>query len=435
MKKTVITAILSVLLLFPALSSGMQEAIDRNFDSKVWRTSSSLGFTVEISEMDGGTVLTIPEQMAYFLPLEKNNDGYALPSLGITFTGSLPGTIIFSQNGYTEELSFSTVSYDSRKYYERSQEKKRPGFEEKDVTVTSGDGAVLAGTLTLPVKDTDTCVIFITGSGLQDRDSTIANHRTFMVLSDEIVSAGFATLRFDDRGIGQSTGSAAGLTTLDLARDTEAEIGKAKELGFERIILLGHSEGGIIAPVIASMRDDITAIILLAPPAVSGREILLDQNRTALASAGTPDAVTDTILMILNYVYDFILEGDYASAVTYMTQIAGPAAEATVTALSDPWYRTFIELDPADYLSKVKCPVLAIIGTKDTQVSAELNGKSLLAALDASGSEYEYLEMGGINHLMQKAVTGLSSEYGFIDETVNQAVLDAVTAFIKEVTE
>lgn len=426
------TAVFSILLTIPAFSSGLQEAIDSNFDSKVRSARSALGLTMEIAEMDGKTVLTIPEQLAYFLPLEESPDGFALPSMGITFTGKLPGKLTFSQNGYTEELEFRTVSYDSRSYYERPQEKDRPGFSEEEIYVTAADGAVLSGTLTLPEKATDACVIFITGSGLQDRDSNIANHRTFMVLSDQIVASGFATLRFDDRGTGKSTGSAAGMTTLDLANDTEGIIAKAKELGYERIILLGHSEGGVIAPVIASRRDDISALILLAPPAVSGREILLDQNRTALSAAGAPEAMIEQVLTILSAVYDFVIAGDSENAVIYMSQIAGPAAADTVRALSDSWYRAFIELDPATYLSRVKCPVLAVIGTKDTQVRPALNREPLENALNESGQEYEYLEPEGINHLMQSASTGLSSEYGLIEETVNQVILDAVTQFLKE---
>lgn len=432
MKKTIMFAVLSILLTIPAFSSGLQEAIDSNFDSKVRSARSALGLTMEIAEMDGKTVLTIPEQLAYFLPLEESPDGFALPSMGITFTGKLPGKLTFSQNGYTEELEFRTVSYDSRSYYERPQEKDRPGFPEEEIYVTAADGAVLSGTLTLPETATDACVIFISGSGLQDRDSNIANHRTFMVLSDQIVASGFATLRFDDRGTGKSTGSAAGMTTLDLANDTEGIIAKAKELGYERIILLGHSEGGVIAPVIASRHDDISALILLAPPAVSGREILLDQNRTALSAAGAPEAMIEQVLTILSAVYDFVIAGDSENAVIYMSQIAGPAAADTVRALSDSWYRAFIELDPATYLSLVKCPVLAIIGTKDTQVRPALNREPLENALNESGQEYEYLEPEGINHLMQSASTGLSSEYGLIEETVNPVILDAVTQFLKE---
>ena len=432
MKKTIMFAVLSILLTIPAFSSGLQEAIDSNFDSKVRSARSALGLTMEIAEMDGKTVLTIPEQLAYFLPLEESPDGFALPSMGITFTGKLPGKLTFSQNGYTEELEFRTVSYDSRSYYERPQEKDRPGFSEEEIYVTAADGAVLSGTLTLPETATDACVIFISGSGLQDRDSNIANHRTFMVLSDQIVASGFATLRFDDRGTGKSTGSAAGMTTLDLANDTEGIIAKAKELGYERIILLGHSEGGVIAPVIASRRDDISALILLAPPAVSGREILLDQNRTALSAAGAPEAMIEQVLTILSAVYDFVIAGDSENAVIYMSQIAGPAAADTVRVLSDPWYRAFIELDPAAYLSLIKCPVLAIIGTKDTQVRPALNREPLENALNESGQEYEYLEPEGINHLMQSASTGLSSEYGLIEETVNPVILDAVTQFLKE---
>lgn len=432
MKKTIMFAVLSILLTIPAFSSGLQEAIDSNFDSKVRSARSALGLTMEIAEMDGKTVLTIPEQLAYFLPLEESPDGFALPSMGITFTGKLPGKLTFSQNGYTEELEFRTVSYDSRSYYERPQEKDRPGFSEEEIYVTAADGAVLSGTLTLPEKATDACVIFITGSGLQDRDSNIANHRTFMILSDQIVASGFATLRFDDRGTGKSTGSAAGMTTLDLANDTEGIIAKAKELGYERIILLGHSEGGVIAPVIASRHDDISALILLAPPAVSGREILLDQNRTALSAAGAPEAMIEQVLTILSAVYDFVIAGDSENAVIYMSQIAGPAAADTVRALSDSWYRAFIELDPATYLSRVKCPVLAVIGTKDTQVRPALNREPLENALNESGQEYEYLEPEGINHLMQSASTGLSSEYGLIEETVNPVILDAVTQFLKE---
>ena len=425
MKK--IFTLLFLLSILPLLySSGMQEAIDNNSDS-VYLANSKLGFSIEVAGKGSDMQLSVPSQMLYFLPLKKINNTLTYQNLGITFEGDFPGKVLFNQYSYSEELVFTTVSRNKTKYYERPQEVIRPERVEKELEINLRDGAILSGTLTSkPNSNSKKVVIFISGSGSQDRDSFIANHKIFQVLSDNIISNDISTFRFDDRGIGKSTKPNESFTTFDLADDVREICNQLKRIGYEDIILLGHSEGSIIASIIASSDNSIYATILLSPPAISGKEILIDQNRTAYKNLGIDNNTIESILSILSISYDYIINQDRDNALKYLQMILGQSAASTISALETPWYTTFLALNPALYMKELTCPTLAILGTNDRQVSYELNKEPLENALGKDNVKF----IDGINHLLQYSNSGNTDEYGLIEETVNENVLNAIKEFL-----
>ena len=425
MKRTF--SILTLLLLFSMLfASGMQEAIDKNCDS-VYLANSKLGFSIEVAGHNNDMVLSVPSQLLYFLPLEKDGEVLCYNPLGITLEGEFPGKVLFNQHSYSEELYFTTVSRNKIKYYERSQEIIRPERVEKELEIKLRDKAILSGTLTsMPNSNSSKVVILISGSGSQDRDSLIANHKIFQVLSDNLITQDFSTFRFDDRGVGKSSGANADLTTYDLADDVIEICNKLKSLGYEDIILLGHSEGAIIASIVAPYDKSIYATILLSPPAISGKEILLDQNRTAYQKLGIDNNTIEGILSILSISYDYIINQDRDSALKYLEMILGPSAQNTIISLSQPWYRTFLALNPATFMEKIECPTLAILGTNDKQVSYQLNKERLERALGENNVKF----IKGINHILQYSNSGNTEENGNIEETVNENVLNTIKEFL-----
>ena len=418
---SIIISLISILY-----ANGMQEAIDKNSDS-VYVANSKLGFSIEVAGKADDFTLSVPSQLLYFLPLEKSDNTLSSKELGITFEGSFPGKVIFNQYSYSEELIFNTVSRNKTKYYERPQEINRPQRVEQEIEIILRDGAILSGTLTAkPNTNSNKVVVLISGSGSQDRDSFIANHKIFQVLSDSIITQDIATFRFDDRGVGKSTKPNESFTTYDLADDVREICSELKRLGYEDIILLGHSEGAIIASIIASSDSSIYATILLSPPAISGKEILIDQNRTAYQNLGVDNNTIESILSILSIAYDYLINQDSDSALKYLEMILGPSAKSTIKALETPWYRTFLALNPAEYMNKIHCPTLAILGTNDKQVSYKLNKEPLE---DALGKE-NVLFLEGINHILQYSNSGNTDEYGLIEETVNENILNSIKEFL-----
>ncbi len=317
-------------------------------------------------------------------------------------------------------------------------------------------GVKLAGTLTVPGGTGPfPAALLITGSGLQDRDETILGHRPFAVLADHLTRAGIAVLRIDDRGIGRSTGSVAGATTEDFAGDALAGVRFLKsraEVDPRRIGLVGHSEGGVIAPMVAAKApDDVAFVVLLAGTAVPGGEILLGQAARAYRTAGLDE--TGAAACIERRRRLFELMGSDAPAETLTKEVealvaaelaatpaekrpkAGVAVLATqaVAQFLDPWTRFFVTYDPRPALAGLRCPVLAINGTLDTQVLWEQNLPEVLRAL-ARGKNRDVTvrALDGLNHLFQTARTGDLAEYVDIEETLSSAALRAVSDWIVE---
>ena len=319
----------------------------------------------------------------------------------------------------------------------------------------TNDGVDLAGTLTLPRGPGPwPAVVLVSGSGQQDRDETLMDHKPFLVLADALSRAGIAVLRYDDRGVGGSTGDPTKGTSVDFARDAEAGIDwLQKQPGIDpaRIGIVGHSEGGLIAALLAERRTDLAAIVMLAGTGVDGGRILVSQGELVLKSEGLGDADQIRRSRIMQEaMIDAVRGSDESTDPAALAAKAGAriradlademekaddAANAQLDAavadglrrLSAPWFRFFIGHDPATALAKITCPVLAVIGEKDVQVDPGLNLPAIRQALAAGGNaDATVEELPGLNHLFQTCTTGAVSEYDRIEETFAPVALTTV---------
>ncbi|MET9491487.1 alpha/beta fold hydrolase [Nocardia sp. NPDC006630] len=343
----------------------------------------------------------------------------------------------FTQSGKTLPL---TLTRGQVAGVARPQEPKPPWpYKSEDVSYRSGS-ITIAGTLTEPqTGGPHPAMLLITGSGAQDRNEEILGHKPFLLWADTLTRAGYAVLRTDDRGVGGTGGDLAAASYQDLTDDIGAGVaflhGRA-DIDGTRIGLLGHSEGGYLAPLYASRPDSGVAFaILQAGPAVSGADVLLEQNRLILTASGaSPEAVAAQVGYISGLT-SIIRNGDLGAAKIYAQQHNDSlpadqrASGETIDTLVTPYMAALINYDPAPALSALRVPVLAMYGTKDLQVpAAQSEGpmRSLLAAdPDATVQVFD-----GLNHLMQPANTGLPSEYATIETTIDPQVLSYVTAWL-----
>ncbi len=327
-------------------------------------------------------------------------------------------------------------------------------YHEEEVTIQNTKaGITLAGTLTYPNNGTKfPAVVLITGSGKQNRNEEIFGHRPFWVIADYLTKLGIAVLRVDDRGAGKSTGDFAASTTADFATDVEAEVNflKArKEIDSKRIGLVGHSEGGLIAPMVANNDKSIAFIVLMAAPGLSGDKILAKQTEDLGKIAGTDSSILAASVAFNKKVYRFITtEKDSARAyeklfdgyLRYYESVGQKTVNKEdvanqVKALQTQWLKFFLSYNPEPALKKLKCPVLALNGEKDLQVSAKENLAVIKKALTESGNtKFKVMEIKGVNHLFQTATTGSPSEYAGIKETFSPNVLDLMGTWIKKTT-
>lgn len=310
----------------------------------------------------------------------------------------------------------------------------------------------LAGTLTMPKSDGPfPVVILISGSGPQDRDETIYEHKPFLVIADHLTKNGFAVLRYDERGVGESTGEFASATTADFAQDVETLVkwaSKQPKLDPEKIILAGHSEGGLVAPMVASRNEAIAGVIMLAGPGVSGGKIIIDQSRKIAAVAGAPENVIEMQDGMLNKLVAQIeadkpfddefrasLAKEFSGLSEEQTESFGAenVVDATLAKLGSPWMRFFVAYDPQEALTKTKCPILSLIGENDLQVTPELNLSAIESAVKSGGnSDFVQKQLPKLNHLFQVSETGSPSEYVQIEETIDPSLLDEMTSWLKE---
>lgn len=373
---------------------------------------------------------------------------FDMPNIGGRFQGqvadnaaTIAGT--WSQGGNSFPLTLSRVTDSSTLHLSRPQEPKRPyPYRDEEVTYENpAAGIKLAATLTIPHgKGPFPAALLITGSGPQDRDEAIMGHKPFLVLADYLTRHGIAVLRADDRGTGKSGGDFARATSVDFAADAEAGVAYLEgrsEIDPHKVGLIGHSEGGIIAPMVAGRNHDVAFIVLMAGTGVPGDLVVVEQVRTMNAASGvTGDRLAELTARHREIVEVFKSERDEATfAQKVRERMAGKLPQAEIdTAIArskGPWARYFIEYDPAPALRKVTCPVLALIGEKDTQVSPVQNLPAIRAALQASGNkDFETAELPGLNHLFQSARTGAPAEYGQIEETISPIALDKIAKWI-----
>lgn len=388
-------------------------------------------------------------------------DGKDLNIMAPLLMGEYNGTVksdtliegIWKQAGKTIDLNLTRlVEAFSLK---RPQEPLPPfPYASEDVTFQNDQfNITLAGTLTLPVgKGPFPAVVLITGSGAQNRNEELMGHKPFLVIADFLTRNGIAVLRYDDRGVGNSQGVYSTATTIDLATDAAAAINYLKTnqlIDSKKIGLAGHSEGGIIAPVVASGRTDVAFIVSIAGPGVKGEEILHRQNHDiGIASGATEKDIQKGISTNRTLFAIVKKEKDNRKAVEKMTDVFNKVLvkeklspedslkamrqfQSSTSTLTSSWFRTFLTLDPSAYWKKVKCPVLILNGAKDLQVAADVNPPAIEKALKSGkNNSFTTYVFPDLNHLFQHCKTGSPSEYGDIEETFSPEVLKVISDWI-----
>lgn len=354
----------------------------------------------------------------------------------------------WTQAGNTLSLVLKPVKDEAVLEPKRPQNPVKPyPYRDEDVTYENKiQNVTLAATLTIPQgKGPFPAVVLITGSGPQDRDETLLGHKPFLILSDYLTRHGIAVLRADDRGTAKSTGDFKTATTADFATDTEAGIAYLKtrpEVDSHKIGLIGHSEGGVIAPMIAARNPDVAFIVMMAGTGVPGDQVLLAQEEAiAVAGGSKPEeaakhAVKEKEMLALIEAEKVPTEKDDAALEKELKEkMAGDVPEAQINLqikqLTSPWFRYFLTYDPAVTLRKVTCPVLVLSGEKDKQVLPEQNLPPIRQALTQAGNKhFEVDELPGLNHLFQTAKTGSPAEYAGIEETMSPLALEKMAAWI-----
>lgn len=355
--------------------------------------------------VDGKCTLDSPLQGAAGIPatvqlLTKDSIKICVESIGASYAaryvdGQLQGT--FTQNGIKIPLNMKEISPTGPN---RPQTPKGPfPYTTEEVTfVNAKAGATLAGTLTVPKGGAKRVIIMVTGSGPENRDEEVAYHKPFAVIADRLARAGIATLRYDDRGVGNSVGGETKHTTsLDVAEDATAGIEWLRaQKRFKKVGLLGHSEGGLIAFMLAAQKK-VDFVVSLAGPAVRGDSIMLYQARTS----GNPFTKNITVENLRNMMK------------------------------TNTWVSYFMDYDPTDNITNTKCPVLALNGSKDCQVPADMN-IPVLRRLLAKNKKAVVKEYEGLNHMFQHCTTGRPDEYYTLEETMSEEVLSDIVTWLKK---
>jgi pimeloyl-ACP methyl ester carboxylesterase len=432
----------------------------------------TLRFNLELND-DGALTGTMdsPDQGANGLPLTSATfeDGVLTLVVGgipgsptVTGTLSEDGAAIsatFSQGGASFPLELAKLD-GPRPPPSRPQEPKPPyPYRVEGVTFPNQSAGIdLAGTMTFPEgAGPFPGVVLVSGSGPQDRDQALMGHKPFHVLADHLTRQGIAVLRFDDRGVGDSGGEFATATSEDFATDAVAATSylvSRPEVADDQVGVAGHSEGGMIAPMALALSDQIAYIVLLAGPAVSGQDILREQQKLIATASGATSQMIDLNARILNAVVEVMTaESDPDVAEPIMREAiraeidklspefraaAGDAlgetlVDQTVTQMNSVWFRFFLGYDPRPALEAVTVPVLALFGEKDLQVPPSQSAPEMEAAFERAGhSDATVLVLPGLNHLFQEAETGSPSEYAQIEQTMSPTALQAISSWIQE---
>lgn len=457
MFKRYISSLTVVLVGFFALA---QASLGGSWNGTIEIPSNPLEIAVTFEEgaQLSGTI-DIPAQGAIDLALVDVTHNGAEVSFGIegvpgnpSFEGSLQEGVIsgeYSQSGQTFPFELTPGGANS---VNRPQEPTPPyPYTEEQVTVqTQTEQVSLAGTLTLPEGDGPfTAVLMLTGSGPQDRDETLMGHKPFWVLADTLARAGYASLRLDDRGVGGSSGDLSQATFADLTQDAVAATRFLKDRqDIREFGVLGHSEGGYIAPLVANEDADVAFAIMLAGPAVSGEEVLIEQNRKIFSQAGTPEQAESQVRYLKELV-SLLQEEKYAQARDLVEEQVSAqfaalpenqrpdeasqqqAVQAQVENTISPYMRSFIIYNPDAALRALRVPVLAIYGGKDIQVAADQSAP-VLEGLLQDNADVTIKTYPNLNHLLQPAQTGGVEEYGEIETTLAPVVLEALTSWLEK---
>lgn len=437
------------------------EGLDGDWDGVLNVNGAKLRLTLHVKTSPAeGTIASLDsvDQNANGLPVTAiHHDGAKVDfamTIGATFDGTLSPDGQTIAGTWTQGMLKAPLTFGRRTQGAAAPSLYRPQtpvgpfpYRQEEVAYANPvAGSVrLAGTLTLPQgRGPFPAVVLIAGSGRNARDEEIFGHKLFLVLADHLTRHGLAVLRFDKRGVGQSTGDYGKATTRDFASDVEAALAYLrgrKDIDPHRIGLIGHSEGGLIAPMVAADDHGVAFVVLMAGPGVNGTQILREQGRLILAAYGVDpkdidaqNALRDKLFEVLRDEPPDRAQADVKRMLTDFGKAHGlpqAAMDAQASLLVSDWLRLFLTYDPADSLRKVTCPVLAIGGSKDLQVPAEESLAAIKAAL-AGDKDVTVRELPGLNHLFQAAQTGSPLEYGVIEQTMSPEAMDLISSWIGE---
>lgn len=455
-----------ILILFLHTTVHAQKDIKGDWNGYIDLTTSKLEIIVKFTHDDTGYngSIDIPAQSAYGLKLSKvvynaPDISFVLevPNAPANFKGIHLGDSI---SGEFLQAGFKGTFYLSSKPREEDKEKSDASFKEEEVKFSNGD-ITFAGTLTLPLKEgKHPAAILITGSGPQNRDENILGFKIFKIIAEHLSANGIAVLRYDDRGVAESTGKSVDESTSEeFAEDVSAAmvfLKRRSDINAEQIGLIGHSEGGIVAPLTASKRTDVAYIVSIAGTGVNGAEIILEQTKLISLANGEDSARVNkdydetkvALYMIVNGAsgeelkslikksaeeqFDNLGETE-KSKITDKSEWVNEKTNNAYKTLTSTWMKYFLKHDPAETWKKITCPVLALFGGLDLQVSVLQNEEPVrLALTEAGNKDFEIKVFPKANHLFQEAKTGSTSEYSVLKKEFIDGFLDYILDWISK---
>ena len=457
-RKSQLLITLILTLLISEFTFAQKHDFPGNWTGKIKLPTGELEMIFKITLSDGKyeAKLDVPKQGASDLPVGDVlvvNDSVkiAVPAILGDYYGQFvtPDSITgkWKQSGMTFDVNLKRTGEIAPLVRPQHPVPPFPYLSEEVEYINPKSGLKLAGTLTLPEnKKACPAVVMITGSGAEDRDETVFGHKPFAVIADYLTRNGIAVLRADDRGVGGSEGNAGNSTSQDFAGDALAGVEflkNRKEIDPKKIGLIGHSEGGLIAPIAAVESKNVAFIILMAGPGTVGEQILYEQAALISKAAGLPEYSIEQNKLTQQKIFDVVKnEPDSAKTVNKlraslsqgmyegMNERIKKAIDAEISKVNNPWFRYFLTYDPKPTLKKVKCPVLALNGEKDIQVPVS-NLKEIYEAVTAGGNNrVDTVRFENHNHLFQQCETGQVSEYAQIEQTIDPAVLKTMSDWI-----
>ena len=445
--------IIFIFLVLATLQSNAQ--IEGYWKGQIKLGAQELEMAFDIKAIDNGfsATLDVPAQGAFDIPVDEtvfqeNRLNMTMSAMGATYSGMLKESRIegeFTQHGMTFPLNLEKGSKEAKQV--RPQDPQPPfDYRVTEVSFTNEkEGNTLTGTLTIPKgKGPFPAMVLVSGSGQQNRDEELMNHRPFWVIADYCARHGIAVLRYDDRGMGGSTGEVENATSMDFSYDAEAAfdyLRNRKEIDASKVGILGHSEGGVINFMVSARRPEVAFLVSLAGPSVNGIEVLKEQQKAILRASGMPEEAVQFNSNTNAQMFDIIeASNDREEADSLLRQLVKgwgyneELTEQTIGQMASPWMYYFLRYDPTEAIVKTNCPALLLNGSKDLQVIASQNlpGYEKIIA-DYGKTNLTLRELPDLNHLFQHCETGSPNEYFEIEETISPEVLELIVGFVKEV--
>ena len=413
-----------------------------------------LAFDIMPSENGYSATLDVPAQGAFDIPVDEtvfqdNRLEMTMSAMGASYSGTLKDGSVegeFTQHGVAFPLNLAKGEKEPQQMA-RPQDPLPPfHYHIEEVTfVNEKEGNTLAGTLTIPEGEGPfPAMVLVSGSGQQNRDEELMNHRPFWVIADYMARCGIAVLRYDDRGMGGSGGDVYNSTSIDFSYDAEAAfdfLRNQKLIDASKVGILGHSEGGIINFMVAERRPEVAFLVSLAGPAVNGIEMLKEQQKAILRASGMTEEAIQFSSNANAQLFDIVeASSNREEADSLMRQLVQgwgyneELTEQTVSEMTMPWMYYFLKYDPTEAIAQTQCPALLLNGSKDLQVIASQNlpaYEKIIAEHDKTNLTLR--EVPDLNHLFQHCETGSPNEYFTIDETISPEVLEMIVEFVKRI--